>query len=393
MPNEQNQAVALSALNIPVNGGWSNDHDAWSIIWIRQGQAAFEPGINLELLKPRDVLVVPSGNVVGFKADSSVPIVGFSLTFYPAYLPCSVAGGTRVLLQNASQGRHDPAVLPNGNRLLPLLDALAGERCSPPLGVADGLSQVLHACPCPLVSRLNAIIDELLRTVKGVQNSNGDISQRLLGILGGLQQKELQSITIDELARRCGCSRRHLARLIREQCGDSLSAIVNGVKLERAAELLLDPNRKIVDVAPDCGFNHLGAFSKRFRERFGLTPAAWRKQKLGLKDTNGVPLETPLPGGVLSAALRGRGWSRKAGPGEVDGTAQRKEVGKEKPEPAKATGKPPNLVRRGVMAHATKPRNGKSKTGNAKWAVRKVRSASRSKVKLSERQRRRRKRR
>ncbi len=355
MPNEQNQAVALSALNLTFGGGWTNDQAAWTVVWVRQGRATFDPGINLAPLKPNDVLVVPAGNKVAFKIPPGAGLDGFALAFFPAHLPCSVAVGTRVLLQNASQGKHVPTVLPDGNRLVPLLSAL--ERPPSPREAVGRPDWVIHACPCPLVSRLNSIIEELLRAVKGSQGSNGDISLRVMAILGALQQQELQSLTVDELARRCGCSRRHLARLVREQCGGSLSAIVNRVRLEKAAELLLDPNRKIVDVAPDCGFNHLGSFSKRFRERFGLTPAAWRRQKLGLQDADSVQSESA--------------------PAQPTGNA--------KPEPATSKAKQSHPRRRG--AGGSKPKTSKS---NAAWTVRKVHASDRSKLELNKRPRRKR---
>jgi AraC-like DNA-binding protein len=49
------------------------------------------------------------------------------------------------------------------------------------------------------------------------------------------------------------------------------------LRLRRAAEWLAQPSeRRISDIAFDCGFNDLSYFNRCFRRRFGLTPTAAR---------------------------------------------------------------------------------------------------------------------
>ena len=45
----------------------------------------------------------------------------------------------------------------------------------------------------------------------------------------------------------------------------------------KAVSLLRDPDVKIISVAEQCGFNHLGLFNVCFKKRFGQTPGQWRK--------------------------------------------------------------------------------------------------------------------
>ena len=52
---------------------------------------------------------------------------------------------------------------------------------------------------------------------------------------------------------------------------------LNELRLRKAAELLArDGERRISDIAFDCGFNDLSYFNRSFRRRFGLTPSAAR---------------------------------------------------------------------------------------------------------------------
>ena len=45
----------------------------------------------------------------------------------------------------------------------------------------------------------------------------------------------------------------------------------------KAVSLLRDCDAKVINVAEQCGFNHLGLFNTCFRRRFGASPGQWRK--------------------------------------------------------------------------------------------------------------------
>jgi AraC-like DNA-binding protein len=50
------------------------------------------------------------------------------------------------------------------------------------------------------------------------------------------------------------------------------------MRLLKAVTLLRDPNAKVINVAQECGFNHLGLFNASFKRRFGTSPGLWRNQ-------------------------------------------------------------------------------------------------------------------
>jgi hypothetical protein len=49
------------------------------------------------------------------------------------------------------------------------------------------------------------------------------------------------------------------------------------MRLLKAISLLRDANAKVINVAEQCGFNHLGLFNTCFKRRFGTSPGQWRK--------------------------------------------------------------------------------------------------------------------
>jgi AraC-like DNA-binding protein len=89
---------------------------------------------------------------------------------------------------------------------------------------------------------------------------------------------QLLGLSIEELAARFGCSRRHLNRLFHHYFGFSVGALRMEMRLLKAVSLLRDVNAKVINVAAQCGFNHLGLFNTCFKRRFGVSPGCWRKQ-------------------------------------------------------------------------------------------------------------------
>lgn len=95
-----------------------------------------------------------------------------------------------------------------------------------------------------------------------------------------LSASELISLSVGELADRFRCSRRHLNRLFHQHFGVSVAALRMEMRLLKAISLLRDVNAKIINVAEECGFNHLGLFNTCFKRRFGTSPGQWRKATL-----------------------------------------------------------------------------------------------------------------
>lgn len=78
------------------------------------------------------------------------------------------------------------------------------------------------------------------------------------------------------LARLCGCGPAHLNRLCRRWHGCTASELVARIRLDWASRELRLTARPVAELAATCGMPHLGHFYRRFRQRFGTTPKAWR---------------------------------------------------------------------------------------------------------------------
>jgi AraC-like DNA-binding protein len=104
-------------------------------------------------------------------------------------------------------------------------------------------------------------------------------SVRLKAVLMILEQRFTEPhFSAQKLAASAGLSERYVNELLFE-AGASFSERLYELRLRKAADLLArSADRRISDVAFECGFNDLSYFNRCFRRRYGLTPTAARGQ-------------------------------------------------------------------------------------------------------------------
>jgi AraC family transcriptional regulator len=86
-------------------------------------------------------------------------------------------------------------------------------------------------------------------------------------------------ITLDEIAKTAGVSRYHMVRAFGFATGRSVMRYVRGRRLTEAARCLVNGAPDILTVAIDAGYGSHEAFTRAFRDQFGLTPEAVRARR------------------------------------------------------------------------------------------------------------------
>lgn len=99
-----------------------------------------------------------------------------------------------------------------------------------------------------------------------------------------------RAITLSEIAGNSGMSRHHLSRRFNEMTGQNLSRYLRARRLAEAARQLAGGAENILKVALDAGYGSHEAFTRAFREEFGLTPEALRTRR----DLSGLTLQEPI---------------------------------------------------------------------------------------------------
>jgi AraC-like DNA-binding protein len=117
-----------------------------------------------------------------------------------------------------------------------------------------------------------------LLPVTGATAGTTNLRDRFRQFVGKLSEAELALRPVTQLAEELHCSERHFSRLFREEFKISLRARQTELRLQRARQLLADSDAKIINIAFESGYRHLGLFNAMFKRRFGVTPSQWRQQ-------------------------------------------------------------------------------------------------------------------
>jgi AraC family transcriptional regulator len=93
-----------------------------------------------------------------------------------------------------------------------------------------------------------------------------------------IESHSAADITLEDIATCAGVSRFHLLRAFNAATGLSIMRYVRGRRLTIAARQLAEGAADILAVAIDAGYSSHEAFTRAFRDQFGVTPEAVRRQ-------------------------------------------------------------------------------------------------------------------
>jgi AraC-like DNA-binding protein len=85
-----------------------------------------------------------------------------------------------------------------------------------------------------------------------------------------------EPLDVDDLAAAAGLSRAHFSREFRRAFGESPHAYLLTRRLERAAALLRDTDRPVIDICFAVGLRSLGSFTTSFTRTYGRSPTVYR---------------------------------------------------------------------------------------------------------------------
>ena len=80
-------------------------------------------------------------------------------------------------------------------------------------------------------------------------------------------------LTVERLSREMGMSRVNFYKKILSLTGKTPVELIRLIRLKRAAMLLSGGQKRINEVAYECGFNDIKLFRKYFKEEFGQLPS------------------------------------------------------------------------------------------------------------------------
>jgi len=119
----------------------------------------------------------------------------------------------------------------------------------------------------------NHQIEQISKTHE-ITSVNEILSQRILKVVD--DNLSNPDFSMEHFAREVGMSNTGLYRKVMELTGYSPNDFVRQVRLQRAANLLALRAGNVSEIGYRVGFTSLSYFSKRFKEKFGMLPSAYR---------------------------------------------------------------------------------------------------------------------
>ena len=260
--------LVLRKQNLPPSAEWKADGSGWLFVRIRAGEGLLLLANSTQLLNSSEVLVCGPARACHVRASV---LGGLQLDYFQlrsdslvgvlsAFEQQQLAVLTSRPEQFVRWFRGDSEVAQRFERLCEQTVPALNRRC-----------QMLElAAP---------ILCEHLPTDAPERDGAHSARDRFENLFREMPEAELQYRKPQELARLCGCGVRHFRRLFREQFGHSLMPKKTALRIDRAKQLLVETDAKIINVAMDCGFQHVSFFTSTFHRHTHMTPSQYRRCK------------------------------------------------------------------------------------------------------------------
>jgi AraC-like DNA-binding protein len=247
---------------------WLSPSDGLSFVFPKAGSGTYTSTCAVYPLVPGDVLAAHTsvrGTVTVSVADDFV-FWSFSLSIehlFPLF-----ASTELYLLQHLADCFRSPKFYAASSHVARECHKLLSE--APPQFNLDQRTHILRVASPVLSYEFNQVHGQRCSFVR--------MEEHLARVFEKLSIDEILNLSLSELAKRFSCGQRHLNRLFHQHFGLSVARLKMEMRLSKAVSLLRDPDAKVITVAGQCGFNHLGLFHACFKRRFGMSPGLWRKQ-------------------------------------------------------------------------------------------------------------------
>ena len=96
--------------------------------------------------------------------------------------------------------------------------------------------------------------------------------------LNYMEENYKEKILLSDVAEKTYVSQWHLSKLLNRYQGQNFSEILNGIRINKAKELLHDPALRIGDIADEVGFLDMAHFSRVFKKMVGISANEYRNQ-------------------------------------------------------------------------------------------------------------------
>jgi AraC family transcriptional regulator len=221
-------------------------------------------------VKPGDVLVAPPSDCNRLRSDSAIEVlccpIDSEILREIAARDWPPGGPAFEIVEGVN--RSDEALWALGRRL--------ADRLLAPIPGSRAYAQAIQT----------QVAIHLLWNYSTLPRAGGSdealADHRLRQVVEYIQQNLGEDVSLDTLAGVAGLSPNYFLGAFRQATGRTPHRYVTELRIARACELLHDPRRPISEVSLAVGFSSQSHMTEVFRRTMNTTPAAYRREILGL---------------------------------------------------------------------------------------------------------------
>jgi AraC-like DNA-binding protein len=141
-------------------------------------------------------------------------------------------------------------------------------------------TRVLTAKQYDAMVKLLAIFAEHISVVSNQimlrrQNSESPVIKRAKEFI---IENQTEDLSLGQVAKAVNTSTFHFCKMFKKATGLNFTEYVSRVRVEKARNLLLNPNLRISEIAYEVGFQSLTHFNRVFKKITGRSPTDYREQ-------------------------------------------------------------------------------------------------------------------
>lgn len=134
--------------------------------------------------------------------------------------------------------------------------------------------------------KLQCILCELLLTIleyrlpeENTTPSGTPLTLPIMEAVYYMETHYAEDLTIERVAGISSYSVAYFSRLFKKQLGKSYSEYLSHIRIKNVSRLLLNTDKSITEIAIETGYQYPGNLSAAFRQKTGLSPQQYRKQR------------------------------------------------------------------------------------------------------------------
>jgi len=125
----------------------------------------------------------------------------------------------------------------------------------------------------------NWFIEKMKRAVGNISTgSKNHIHHQIKKAMEYIEENYSKDISLDEISEKLNISSYYFSKLFKENQGEGFVEYLTRIRIEKAKEMLTNPEKSIKEVGIACGYSDPNYFSRIFKKSTGITPSEYKEK-------------------------------------------------------------------------------------------------------------------